>query len=90
MPKIEPTSKTIKQIIMIISTTIHPPAAIRAISPFMAKMAALTSAMVVKAANSANFPHGEVLFMVNWREGLDSVIVARFRGQVYDVTRGLS
>ena len=29
----------------------------------------------------------EVLFVVNWREGLSTDLVVRFRGALYDVTR---
>ena len=29
----------------------------------------------------------QVLFVVNWREGLDTRLVVRFRGVLYDVTR---
>jgi len=37
--------------------------------------------------SGATAPTEEVLFVVNWREGLDTGLVVRFRGRVFDVTR---
>jgi hypothetical protein len=49
MPKIEPTSSPIIQIISMIATATQPPAAIAATSPFIAAMAAFTSAATALA-----------------------------------------
>ena len=38
-------------------------------------------------ANATTVLTEQVLFVVNWREGLDTQLVVRFRGVMYDVTR---
>ena len=38
-------------------------------------------------SGGATVPTEEVLFVVNWREGLSTELVVRFRGVLYDVTR---
>ena len=38
-------------------------------------------------SGSATVPTEEVLFVVNWREGLSTDLIVRFRGVLYDVTR---
>ena len=38
-------------------------------------------------ANATTVATEQVLFVVNWGEGLDTGLLVRFRGQLYDVTR---
>jgi len=38
-------------------------------------------------ANSAATATEQVLFVVNWRDGLDTGLIVRFRGKLYDITR---
>lgn len=38
-------------------------------------------------ANAATFDTEQVLFVVNWREGLGTGLVVRYKGVLYDVTR---